>query len=183
MGRKQNRGDLKAARDARQPVRLVRSVAGANYVEGLVLDVDRDWVLLHKLNDLRLDGWSAVRLDTVRKITGPGNGLATRRALKLHGERAQPVDADLSSTAKLVRSLARVAPLLALHYEESWPDECSIGRPVRLTKKAVHLLDVTPRATWDAESRRFTFRELTRIDFGGHYETTLHALAGEPPLS
>lgn len=145
--------------------------------------MQKDWVLLQRLADFHLDGWSAVRLDTVAEVRGTGNGKAVGRALKLHDEHPSAILVDLSSTGEIIRTMARWSPLVTVHREAQYPDSCWIGRPLRVTDKVVELLQVDSRAEWDDDPDRFKLRDLTQIEIGGRYEQALHELAGEPPVA
>jgi hypothetical protein len=181
MGGKRNRRALAAARASGEPVRLERSLARAERMEGFVVDIGEAWVLLHRVTGLRLDGWSAVRLDTARAVDRLTTLDIVTRAVAAHGETPRPIDIDLTGPAEIVRSMWRLSPLVTVHREAKWPDECSIGRPTRLGPKKVDLLEIDPQASWDREPRRFGLRKLTRIEIGGDYEHTLHQLGGAPP--
>lgn len=182
MGAKRNRRLLIGARESGKAVRLHRVYEDSEWFDGIVLDVSADWVLLARVTDFRLDGWTAIRLNSIDEVTRTGHGGTIRRALELHGERPEPISVDLSSPAEIIRSFARRSPLVTIHREKQRPDACWIGRPERLTKKALFLLQVDPRATWFARPTRYTLASITRIEIDGFYERTLHELAGNPPV-
>lgn len=182
MGAKRNRRRLLEARESGKPVWLTRSLDTADWIEGFVVDVGADWVLLAHAWDLHLDGWMAVRLDTVEDVGHTRSGKALRRALELRGEQVARIPVDLSGPGEIIRSMARRTPLITLHREHKRSDVSWIGRPVRLTRKAVHIVQVGPRAQWYDAPTRFGLRGITRIEIGARYERALYELAGEPPL-
>lgn len=183
MGRKRNRRELEAAEADEAPVLLRRTIADADELSGFVVGIGEDWVVIHREAELRLNGWTAVRLDTVSELELARNPAVLDRALEFWGQRVEPPGLDLSAVDELVRSAAVAYPLLAIYEEEIEPQACWIGRPTRVTGKKVDLLEVTPAAEWDPEPRRFVLDRVTRIDVGDEYQTALEHLAGPAPLT
>lgn len=183
MGLKRNRKELAAAWAADELVLLRRNIWKADVLEGFVVDLDRDWVVLHVVYDVGLNGWSVVRLDTVRTVERePANGFLPR-ALAQFGEQPAPVLVDLSSGRDAIRSLATTFPLLTVFTEEHDPRTAAVGRPVRAGRNKVDVLEITADGTWDGrDPRRIRYDDITRIDVGGRYEQALHELGGLPPV-
>lgn len=182
MGRKANRRELQAALDAGEPVLARRNLWKADHLEGFVVEVAADWAVLNLVFDVGLNGWSVVRLDTIRDVERKGPEAFVSRALAYRGEVPEAIDVDLDTPAALLRSAATAFPVITLYTEADDPTVCAIGRPQRITSKHVELLDVSTEATWEAEPRRFRLDDVTRVDLGGEYETMLHHLAGYPPV-
>lgn len=68
MGRKRNLRDLTDAMSAGQPVMARRNLWKADHLEGFVVAVDQEWAVLNLIYDVGLNGWSAIRLDTIRDV-------------------------------------------------------------------------------------------------------------------
>ncbi|WP_426572669.1 hypothetical protein [Aquihabitans sp. McL0605] len=184
MGMKRNGRALGAAWAADELVLLRRNIWKADILEGFVVDLDDGWTVINVVYDVGLNGWSVVRLSTLREVERQPPTSFLSRALVRFGEQPEPLDADLSSCEAVIRSLAVSFPLLTIFTEADDPRVCAVGRPVRLTKSAVHLLDISAEGTWDeTKPRRFRYDDITRIDVGGRYETALHELGGYPPVS
>jgi hypothetical protein len=181
MGAKRNRRQLRAAHETGEPVRLARSLSGAQRLGGFVMAVADDWVLLHRLRDVQLDGWSAVRLDTVASVQRQGIDALALRALRIRKQEPSAIDVDLSSVRTVLHSMAAALPLITLNREVLHPDECVISRPLRLTGKKIHLRDITTEATWVDVPYALRLADITRVDAGADYETALYQLGGEPP--
>lgn len=182
MGNKRNRRDLQAALDAGQPVLARRNLWKADHLEGFVVNVDRGWAVLHLVVDVGLNGWSAVRLDTIRDVVRQPADAFITRALAWAGERPEPAGLDTSSISELLRSASTEFPLITLYTEAADPNVCAIGRPTHLGGSKVTFLDVSSEAVWADEPRKFRLDDLTRVDVGGRYEHVLHHLAGYPPI-
>lgn len=180
---KRNRKELGAAWAADELVLLRRNVWKADVLEGFVVDLDRDWVVLHVVYDVGLNGWSVVRLDTIRTVEREPANSFLPRALAQFGEDPAPVLVDLTSTRDVIGSLASTFPLLTLFTELEDPRSALVGRPVRTGAKKVDLLEITADGTWDGrDARRIRYEDITRIDVGGRYEQALHELGGYPPV-
>lgn len=183
MGAKRNGRELQAALAGREPVRLQRSLTGAEWLDGFVMAVADDWVLLHRFHNVQLDGWSAVRLDTVRRVERDGDDSLVSRVLRARSQQPTGIEVDLTNVVTVTKSVAKALPLVTFNREALYPGECVIGRPIRFTKKRVHLINVDTDATWDLEPYRLDLADITRVDGGRDYETGLYQLAGEPPAS
>jgi len=182
MGRKRNRRELARAMEVGEPVLARRNLWKADHLEGFVVAVDERWAVLHLVYDVGLNGWSAVRLDTLREVERQPADAFITRALEFAGEQPEPIELDTSSIVALLRSAARQFPLVTLYTEVADPGVCAIGRPVRIGSRSVTFLDVASDATWASETRGLRLEDLTRIDVGARYETVLHHLAGYPPV-
>ncbi|WP_188188399.1 hypothetical protein [Nonomuraea sp. SYSU D8015] len=179
--------DLISVRRSGKPVRVTRSIAGADQLDGYVVGIGGKWVLLHTVSDdVRLDGYSAVRLGDIDDATRSGwkGSAMTHRALTLRGERFRPLtDVDLDSTAGLIRTLTSSFPLLAVFVEKIDPHVCSIGRARGITrKKRLRLQEIGPAADWSSTCGATNkTSDITRFDVGGGYIDALHAVGGDPP--
>ena len=183
MGAKRNRKELAAAWAADELVLLRRNIWKADVLEGFVVDLDRDWVVLNIVYDVGLNGWSVVRLDTVRAVEREPANSFLPRALAQFGEDPAPVLVDLSSERDAIRSLARTFPLVTIFTEEDDPRVAVVGRPVRAGKNKVDLLEITAEGTWESRKpTRIPYEDITRIDVGGRFEQALHELGGYPPV-
>ena len=183
MGRKRNRRELTAAHAASEPVLARRNVWKADHLEGFVVDLDEDWVVLNLVYDVSLNGWSVVRMDTLREIERQGSDTFIARALDWYSEEPMPLEVDLESTADLLRSAAARFPVLTLYTEVVDHTVCVIGRPQRITAKKVDVLELSSEAVWSGKHRTLRLDDITRVDVGGRYETVLHHLGGYPPVA
>ena len=162
---------------------LRRNIWKADVLEGFVVDLDEDWVVLNVVYDVGLNGWSVVRLETVRTVEREPANAFLPRALAQFGQDPQPVLVDLASTRDAIRSLSATFPLLTAFTEAHDPRTALVGRPVRTGKKKLDLLEITADGTWDgSDPRRLRYEDITRIDVGGRYEQALHELGGYPPV-
>ncbi|HYY10481.1 MAG TPA: hypothetical protein VE781_06050 [Kineosporiaceae bacterium] len=165
-------------------LRIHRGYRKAGDLEGFVVGLGREWVLLALLGDgVHLNGHVALRLAGLSTVTTnrkPGSFI--HRALQARGEwPPEAVDVDLDSAAGVVRSAALLQPLVTLHIEAIDAGVAFIGRPVKVGRRRVHLLEVDPEAEWWPVPTTWRLDDLTRVDFGGDYEEALTLIAGPPP--
>lgn len=183
MGMKRNRKELGAAWASDELVVLRRSIWKADVIEGFVVDLGDGWAAIHVVYDVGLNGWSVVRLDTLRMVERQPANSFLARALAQFGEQPSPVLVDLTSGRDAISSLATSFPLLTVFTEEQDPRMAAVGRPVRTGRNKLDLLEITADGTWDGrDPRRIRYDDITRIDVGGRYEQALHELGGYPPI-
>src|SRR5262245_44793069 len=176
--------DLATAARESMLVRVARSIRRSEKLDGFVVGIGREWVLLALLDpNIYLDGHTAVRIRDVAKVSRRGGpDTFVGRALAARGEWPPvAVDVNLDSVADLIRTASDAAPLVTLHVEEYDTTVCFIGRPVRFGKRSVRMQEITPEATWRAQPTRWAFADVTRVEFGGRYEQALTIVGGASP--
>jgi len=158
-------------------VEIQRSVLGARREEGYVVGIGKKWLLIHVLDDgMNLDGYRAVRTRDIAR-TQPDPRSFHRRALAVRGQRRKvPKGIKLDRTRDALRTASKKYRIVAVHLEYSDPDVCYIGS-ARITKKYLHLHQITPNAHWRRKSTPLHRATISRIDFGGQYEQALLAVA------
>ncbi len=182
MGRKRNRRELARALELSEPVIARRNVWKADHLEGFVVALDEHWAVLNLVYDVDLNGWSVVRLDTIREIERQGPETFITRALQWANEGPEQLGLDLSSVEAILRTASREFPLITIYTEAADPTVCAIGRPQRIGTRQVMFLDISSAAVWSNQTRGLRLDDITRIDMGARYETVLGHLGGYPPI-
>lgn len=162
-------------------VRVHRSVPRVEWTEGFVIGASAEWTLLARCSDIQLDGWSALRTADITKVRRRGDETClTVRALRRRGQWPVriPPGVSLDDPAALLKSAGSEFGLISVHAERQVPDACWIGAVTRLRTRSVRLREVDTGARWHADDTTFRFKDITRVDFGGRYETTLREFAG-----
>ncbi|MDQ6947517.1 MAG: hypothetical protein M3256_14900 [Actinomycetota bacterium] len=174
------RAKLKATAGNTELVRVVRSIRRADKLEGYVLKIGAEWLLLHVLNpDMFLDGHVAVRVSDVRSVKTLGSDSFAARALRHYGDRPRKLsNIELRSTRAVIASAGKAFSLVTIHIERRDPSVCYIGIPVALSTKALRLREISSEAHWDEEPTTYWLRDITRVDVGGRYERALLAVGG-----
>lgn len=183
---KRSNGGQKALRGALENKRHViikRGIKKADLIRGYVLAIDQDWVLLAKTRDGGYpDGFSVLRTADITKVRADGSFEA--QFLRQVGQwppAAPSKPIDLSRPQTIITGAAAQQTIVTLYTELKWPDECYIGAPVDWEEKRVWLLEVDGRARWEHDMSAYHLKKITRIEFGGAYETALLTVAGPLP--
>jgi hypothetical protein len=176
------RADLNAAAASVALVRILRTIRGADSVDGFVLKIGAEWLLLQNLDPgMFLDGHVSLRVRDIRRVKPLPSGSFAARALQHYGDRPRmPGRVDLSSTRTLIESSSRRFPLVTIHVERRDPSVCYIGVPVDVNSRTLRLREITPDADWENEPRSYRLADVTRVDIGGRYERALLAVGGRP---
>jgi hypothetical protein len=168
-------------------VRLRRWIPNSDVVDGYVLDIGTNWVMLATQTiQVTPDGWVLVRLKDIQAVVlEPIDGNFTSEVLKARGH-WPPVAPDaaaigLDDSSSAVRSGAAAAPLLTVHAEFSRPDACWIGVPISVDGDTLKLREVGVGGQWLPKPKKFDLDDITRLEFGGGYEDALQLVAGPPP--
>lgn len=179
-------GDRNARRveEASRDGRLVRVERKKNWgrLDGSILRSGPKWLLMAVEFDAGFDGHALIRKSDVRRVRPDPTAGFTQRALAAEGHWPLPGldDIDLTTTQSLLRSAARVAPLIRVSYEQEDPNDCRIGMPHNFQRREFTLRLVTTAAEWDIDTV-FQYRSVSRVNLGGAYERRLATVAGPAP--
>jgi hypothetical protein len=161
-------------------VQVDRRPKVADLLEGYVVGVSAQFLMLHLLDSVTvsLNGYTVLPLEYVTRYrVREDSEFFLQRALKLKGIGPKPVPSiDLSNFESVISTANQQFPLVTLHREIMRQDECYIGRVDKISGKAVTLREISFAGTWN-RVRRYNFRDITRIDFGGAYEEALAMVA------
>lgn len=160
-------------------VGLRRAAVPAEHMEGFVVAIGSEWVLLHKASDhVFLDGHALVPVDEVFDAwLVPAESTVVERALRLQGAAPQALpNLPLGSARDALQYLDERSPLVTVFVERDAPDVCYIGRVARFADESFILEPITPGARWEGEET-LRYDALTRIDVGGKYEQALALVA------
>lgn len=101
------------------------------------------------------------------------------RAIEVMGQtRPAGVAIDISSTGAVLASVDASFPLVVVHRDEVDPDVCQVGQVIRVDDTMVTLREVDSEGEWRDEEDEYDLDEITRVDFGGVYDTSLARVAG-----
>jgi len=160
-------------------VRVIRSIDGADPVDGYVVAVGEDWfLLLTTLGRLKFDGWDALRikdLASVKKLPRRGEVDVHERVMSAAGEwppRA-PVGCDVSSTEAVVRMAMELDPLVEVHREKKDPYSFLVGAVTTANEDIAWIYEVDVSGKW-TRHRSISVKKITRLVMGNSYT---HALA------
>jgi hypothetical protein len=177
---KRTKSQLKFALRKRLLVRFASALERGT-VNGYVLAVGPQFFLIALMSDgIRPNGFQCYRLPDIRRLRVPDKYAQFHEAvLKKRGIRfPKKPPVVVSSLAQLLITANRAFPLVTIHREKVDSGACWIGRVVDLSKSYVTLLEIGPGAIWDNQLESYRLSEITRVDFGGDYESALQLIGG-----
>ena len=151
-------------------------------LEGFLLERSNELVLLNVTNSdlVCFNGYSVIRRRDVRKMKVRKTNSFMIRALQLRGLTAiPPREISIASWPELLESINKQFPLFTIHQEWLDNEVCYVGRLAARTATTFGLKEIDPDTRW-TRSRSYKFSDLTKVDFGGGYETALADLASTP---
>ncbi|MBO9532585.1 MAG: hypothetical protein J7513_06410 [Solirubrobacteraceae bacterium] len=184
MGRKRIQLALAEALADVAPVVVRRTFEEAEPITGYVVALGDDWVVLHATYDLRLTGWTALRIDTIDRVRTAKHPGTYDRAMEFWGEHPHSPGIDPASTQSVLRTAGKLYPLIVVHLEEERPGVAYVGMVERVGGKRLRFRYLSTTAEWDppTDGERLELREITKVEVGTDYTRVLWALAEEPAL-
>lgn len=146
---------------------------------GYVVDGNDEYLLMHLVDDrITLNGYSLIRVKDITELNVEvEHACFIEKALEIRKKRVKrPVLVDLADINTILFSIDQNYPLLTLHRESHDPDSCYVGSVESICDKTVLINEMDPDAKWSG-NKRLPLDEITRIDFGGGYETALALVA------
>jgi hypothetical protein len=159
----------------KQFVNIFRKVDPKVKWRGYIVGVNDKFVLVQYLNSdtVTLSGYMAFPIKDIESVYVVGNENFLPRAVAGKGMRPQmPLDVIIVDYPGLISSVNDHYPLVILACEKKEPKTIYLGRVEQFTKKAVHLRTVDMRGEW-VETKKFPFKDITRIEFGDGYSEAL----------
>lgn len=160
-------------------VELDRSPVTDHSLRGFVVQANRRFVLLNVIDDsFFLNGFSIFPTDTICRFRVVENRRAdmiryvlTQRYPEGYPQRPLFDTGELKDFSFLERVHGGY-PIITVFREEIDDTVCAVGRVERIKRKSFRLEAMDVDAGWD-DVEKFRYRDVTRIDFGGHYEEAL----------
>ena len=176
------RGQLADAMQARQLTRFHRRFEDG-WVRGYVVGIGPDFVMLAEVSDhIRFNGFGCYSLADIKNLQPSPYPDFVETALEKLGETQPETPAvALNSVDDILTTAGNLFPVITIHTEAGAPGVCYIGAIVSLEGGVVWMREIGPDAAWDAQPTARRLDEITRIDFGGAYETALTLVGGPPP--
>jgi hypothetical protein len=144
-------------------------------IAGFVLDFNDSLILLHLLewNTFTLNGYIVIReQDINRQKVFDKKGCWQNKAAKKNGLKPIHPGISISSLEEAIKSASKKFPLVTIEKELVVDDACWIGTLARFTEKTLVIHDLNPSAKWSGKMK-FNLKDITRLAFGGGYETAL----------
>ncbi len=150
-----------------------------NHLVGFALSWNAKLTLIQPVEkeQFLLNGYSIFRNEDVRRWRAIPDGDFLARATVLHKLRPRkPANVNIESIGQALASAGKAFPLVTIHTERLKRSVCYVGRVLRISQRALTLLDISPQAEWDDEES-YLLKDITLIDFGGAYGKLLERMA------
>jgi len=159
---------VKLREDHERLVTLERPFADLARPLVAVCRVGKEWLLAHKVDDLRVDGWECLRIRDVRGVSRGAHEPFAERVLG--GEKAldqhEHPDVDLDDAAGLLRGL-RGRPMV------TWECEADgaflLGTILRVGRRSAVIHPVGANGVWFRHAVRVALEDITRVAAADHY--------------
>ncbi|KSB88307.1 hypothetical protein AS593_09160 [Caulobacter vibrioides] len=154
------------------------------WVRGYVVGVGPVFLMLAEVgDDVRFDGFGCYRLVEVKNLEPAPYPEFVEAALDKRGEvLPEPPAVALNSIGDILATAGRLFPVLTVHTEAGKASDCHIGAIAGVEGGVAWMQDIGPDAVWEARPAARPLDTVTRVDFGGGYETALALVGGPPPV-
>jgi hypothetical protein len=164
--------DFRRFQRQRSLVSLRRAGVDENSIQGFVLGVSAELVLLQYVYDFRLDGLMILRIADISEINCSKTDQFQEGLLQVEGLlRSIPFDysIDLSTWPTAIAGLGEDYPLLVLECELLDEPDLAIGRILEVGAEEVCVKYFTGAANWLEEPVLLEFSEITCCQVGTNY--------------
>ncbi|MFT4253963.1 MAG: hypothetical protein QM608_15945 [Caulobacter sp.] len=153
------------------------------WATGYIVGIGPAFLMLQVVSsEIRFNGFSCYRLADVKNLQPALNPEFVEAALAKRGDATPETPAvALDSVGDILATAGRLFPLIAVHPEIADPGACYIGAIISVEGGVAWMQDIGPDAIWEDEPIARQLESLTRMDFGGDYETALILVGGAPP--
>jgi hypothetical protein len=149
---------------------------------GFLVGEGSSLLAIHQVNDsYRLDGYCVMRRDAILSVKRRFRKRSLiQAALRLKKQEPKPLASlTLHSMRAAAETAQELCGVLVIHREKVQPGEVEVGA-LRLTTESTYVLRwLSTLAKWEADDRRFRYRDITLLEFGTEYDQTLLAVAAE----
>jgi hypothetical protein len=149
------------------------------WVRGYVVGIGPDFLMLCEVSDhLRFNCFGCYRLDGIKNLQpAPYPDFVEAALEKLGHTQPETPAVALNSVDDILATAGNLFPVIAVYGDA----DVHIGAFVSLEGGVMWMREIGPDAAWDSQPKARRLDEVTRIDFGGAYETALALVGGLPP--
>lgn len=178
------RSQLKSYIDSERIVRIRRHSRPSNTINGFVVAVGTNWVLLSRtMEGGYFDGHAAIRVRDIKQVRLDTSFQPQFAKTQPEWPPSLPTTntpLDLDSTRGMLRSLLRENHVFGIE-RDKLVDAIWIGVPNELTKRWLYIWEIDTKAHWDDAPLGYKVGTITTVIFDDRYQTALRATAGDPP--
>lgn len=156
----------------RSLVSIFRDQIDGQSIEGYVLAVSDELMVLQYVNDFRLDGIKVLRVADISDAESSETTEFQQELLIGEGlEQQVQFDAkfNAASWASILAQFASTYPIMIIECENSDENSFVIGRVVAVHEDRVEMLGFAGNGSWDEEAVVLSFEDLTSCQVGSNY--------------
>jgi hypothetical protein len=177
------------AKRVNQPkkVYLTRGFPGDPSHSGFVLGLGRDLVLLHQFHDFYPEGYTALRVNDIKRVRSGEHERFWDRMIRGEGLMKHvgiayevPLD-DYESLLTALHERGQHVIVECENRNTADYDDFFIGRIVAMDNDSVSLLSFDSMGSWDDEPSNIAFSDITQIQFDTPYINTITKYVKETP--
>jgi len=164
--------DLARHLEERNLVSIHREPIDPNSMEGYVLALSDDLVVLQFVYDFNLDGIRVIRAADISDVRCSETNRFQKELMRHEGlEQQVPFDATFNTGnwRALISQFARQYPLMILECEAQDEADFVIGRVVKTSADKVQILGFSGDAEWDDNPTKLALDDLTCCRVGANY--------------
>ena len=158
-------------------------VDGDRWSEGFVAHVGDDFAIFSRLQQRTwLNGYRAIRFDSIRKVGASGDAEFICRAMKARKEEIPPnIPFRPISMAKFLSVVCDHFQIAVLDDAKEYGNSSGVAGTIQNVQDGiVHLKMISPDGDWLANTHKIPVEDIEEVLFGSNYENTLK-LVGELP--
>lgn len=168
-----------AFRDAGALVKLVRRFNDTE-ADGFIVGVGRTFLMMAIMSDGIFDGYSCLRIKDIRQLNRHDLDDFVKKPRVLLGQKLPPTPKiDLSSIETVLKSVAKIDPLIEIYGDEIEPDLFTFGRFDGIRKNEAAMIGIGKDGKWRDKPGYYLLSDITRIDFLSGYEDTNRLVYGD----
>lgn len=178
------RVSLQDAMKKKLPVEVVRNVDGLDSIDGFILAMSADWLLIADIDDgIRPDGFELLRRDTVKSLRHTVYLDFRRKITKREGLLAPALekpDLPITGITSILGWLFQHKRFSVFRIEtpEGW--RRIHGRIVEQGGKTISVVACDGAGRWEKKNTRISPGTITSLRFGSHYLRMFEKYAGNP---
>jgi len=165
---------IKSYKENKQRVRLFRKFSKnrAGISNGYILDFSEKFILLHETDDFRIDGYSILPIEQIKKLRFNKSDKYFDKMMKWENQTEKVginYFIDLNSWESVFKSLQTKEINVIVECEGSDVNSFTIGPITKIGKKHVHLIYFDAEGFFEKSSSSIDYDSITRVAFDSQY--------------
>ncbi|MDX9972491.1 MAG: hypothetical protein RBU21_05800 [FCB group bacterium] len=164
---------LREAMNSRRPVHFDVSIPGVTAYSGFLLGLGPEWLLLHYLNDFRLDGYRLLRVSDIERLRSRHSQKTFERIYREEGITDKvgppPYPVSCENLPAALQDLKTAGKNVIVRAEHPDDDIFFIGSLSRIGKKKVSGRYFDATGKWETEDTKIPYDCITCVDIECEY--------------